>query len=410
MAEKRKDSRGRNLRTGESERKDGRYMYRWTQNGEEKSVYALTLGELREKEEAIKKDIQDGIDSASAKTITLNTAIEKYMQSRTDWKPTSRESYKFVFAAHIRDDIGEKRVGAIKYSDIRDFYAKLVQENGYGITTLNHVNNLIHPTLDIAVRDGVIRNNPSDHVASEIKKKYSLKNGKRIALSIPEQKAFVEFIPMASRYNHTMGIITFLLGTGCRIGEAIGLTWDDVDFEENMITINHTLLYRDFGDGGGKKFHISTPKTHTSIRNIPMLAGVRKVLMDEKDAQAASEYKPFKVDGYGGFVFINPLSGKPYTHSIVDHAMISICDEYNLYEGRKAAEEKREPFFIPRVSPHILRHTFATRFCESETNIKAIQEILGHSNIATTMDIYVNATKEVKKASIDNLEGNIFIG
>lgn len=409
MAEKRKDSKGRNLRTGESERKDGRYVFRYTKNGKTSNIYAATLGELREKEEEIQRDIQDGIDSNSAKTVTLNMTIEKYMQSRTDWKPASRESYNNVFVSHVKDDIGIRKVSTIKYSDIRDFYTKIVEEKELGVTTLNHIDSIIHPALDVAVRDGIIRNNPANHVASEIKKKYSLKRGKKVAMSIPEQKAFVEFMPMASKYNHTLGIITFLLGTGCRIGEALGLTWDDVDFEGNTVAIRRTLLYRSF-DGQPKTFHISTPKTMAGERTIPMLAGVKKVLLEEKQKQTESGYKPFEVDGYSGFVFINPLSEKPYTHSIVDHALHTICDEYNLYEGRRAAEEKREPFFIPRISAHILRHTFATRFCENETNIKVIQDIMGHSSIHTTMDIYVNATREAKQASIENLEGNIFIG
>lgn len=409
MAEKRKDSKGRNLRTGESERKDGRYVFRYTKNGKTSNIYATTLGELREKEEEIQRDIQDGIDSNSAKTLTLNKTVERYMQSRTDWKPTSRASYNNVFVSHVKDDIGIRKVGTIKYSDIRDFYTKIVEEKGLGVTTLNHIDSIIHPALDVAVKDGIIRNNPANHVASEIKKKYSLKRGKKVAMSIPEQKAFVEFVPMASRYNHTIGIITFLLGTGCRIGEALGLTWDDVDFEGNTVAIRRTLLYRSF-DGQPKTFHVSTPKTKAGERTIPMLSGVKNALLEEKKIQAEKKYKPFEVDRYSGFVFINPLSEKPYTHAIIDHALHAICDEYNLYEGRRAAEENREPFFIPRISAHILRHTFATRFCENETNIKVIQDIMGHSNIHTTMDIYVNATREAKQASIENLEGNIFIG
>lgn len=222
MAEKRKDSKGRNLRTGESERKDGRYVFRYTKNGKTSNIYAATLGELREKEEEIQRDVQDGIDSNLAKTVTLNKTIERYMQSRTDWKPTSRASYNNVFVSHVKDDIGIRKVSTIKYSDIRDFYTKIVEEKGLGVTTLNHIDSIIHPALDVAVRDGIIRNNPANHVASEIKKKYSLKRGKKVAMSIPEQKAFVEFAPMASRYNHTIGIITFLLGTGCRIGDAYG--------------------------------------------------------------------------------------------------------------------------------------------------------------------------------------------
>ena len=94
MAEKRKDSRGRNLRTGESQRKDGRYMYRWTQNGKERSVYALTLGELREKEEEIQADIRAGIDGKTASALTIDDMFKKYMEAEKGIRLSTKLEYQ----------------------------------------------------------------------------------------------------------------------------------------------------------------------------------------------------------------------------------------------------------------------------------------------------------------------------
>ena len=77
--------------------------------------------------------------------------------------------------------------------------------------------------------------------------------------------------------------------------------------------------------------------------------------------------------------------------------------------GQDAQEENREPIIIPHFSCHVFRHTFCTRFCENETNIKVIQEIMGHANISITMDIYAKATEEKKKQALDDLSGNLKI-
>ena len=89
MAEKRKDSKGRNLRTGESQRKDGRYVYRWQENGKERSVYSMDLRELREKEKQIQRDIDDGINGKEADKLTIDDMFEKYMQGERGKKTST---------------------------------------------------------------------------------------------------------------------------------------------------------------------------------------------------------------------------------------------------------------------------------------------------------------------------------
>ena len=82
---------------------------------------------------------------------------------------------------------------------------------------------------------------------------------------------------------------------------------------------------------------------------------------------------------------------------------------YNDMEGKRAKAEKREPELIPSFSAHNLRHTFCTRFCENETNIKVIQEVMGHKDVQTTLDIYAESTTEKKQEVINSLQGKIII-
>ena len=126
MAEKRKDNKGRNLRTGESQRKDGRYMYRWTVEGKEKTVSALSLEELREKERQIQRDMEDGVDSRKADTTTLNDMFTKYMAGKTELKQSTRTNYNYMYKNYVHDNLGKKKLSKIKYSDVKAFYTSLL--------------------------------------------------------------------------------------------------------------------------------------------------------------------------------------------------------------------------------------------------------------------------------------------
>ena len=114
------------------------------------------------------------------------------------------------------------------------------------------------------------------------------------------------------------------------------------------------------------------------------------------------------VDGYSGFIFQNRY-GEPLNAHCINRAIERISRDYNAEEARLAQEQGREPELLPHFSAHNLRHTFCTRFCENETNLKVIQEIMGHADISTTMNIYNEATKEKKIESFANLEGKIKI-
>lgn len=154
--------------------------------------------------------------------------------------------------------------------------------------------------------------------------------------------------------------------------------------------------------------HITTPKTNAGCRTIPMLKEVRKALLQEKRRQMREGFNTTEIDGYTGFIFTN-RNGYVHNPMTINRAIKRIYSEYNAKEKAEALKEGREPKLIRHFSVHNLRHTFCTRFRENETNIKVIQEIMGHSDISTTMNIYAEATESKKKESFYNLEGKIKI-
>ena len=202
-------------------------------------------------------------------------------------------------------------------------------------------------------------------------------------------------------------MFTAFLGTGCRVGELIGLRWEDCDFNNDVISINHSLIYKPI-DGGKYSMHITTPKTKAGERSIPMLPEVKKAFIAERKKQMQQGFDDIVIDGYSGFIFLN-RKGYVYNLVSINKAIINIYKDYNAEETENAKKEKRKPILLPHFSVHILRHTFCTRFCENETNIKVIQEIMGHSDISTTMNIYAEATENKKQEAFKNLIGKIKI-
>lgn len=421
MAEKRKDSKGRILRDGEAQRKDGRYRYQYVDNiGKRHEVYSWKLVEtdrapsgkkedisLREKERQIRKDLEDGIVVSAGDKTTLNDMFNLYISGKAELKQSSRSSYLYTYQKYVSESIGCKKITDIKFSHIKRFYGDLLNDKGFKPNSLKLVHSILHPIFTLAVRDGYIRANPTEGVISELRKSNGWEMTKRHALTEEEQEVFIDFISSSNRHRHWLSLFTVLLGTGCRVGEIIGLRWQDCDFENRIISINHNLVYRK-QDNGKYEMHISTPKTGAGCRIIPMLDAVKKALLEEKKRQMQKGFSPVEIDGYGGFVFTN---SNGYVHNLVtiDRAIKEIYTTYNKMEIEKAKKEHRKPVLIRHFSVHNLRHTFCTRFCENETNIKVIQEIMGHSDISTTMNIYAEATEAKKKEAFRNLEGKIKI-
>ena len=410
MAKTRKDLRGRSLRKGEVQRaSDKRYMYTYTDPlGRRKFIYANDLTQLREKEEKLLKDQLDGLDIYVAGKATLNETFDRYISTKYNLRESTRSSYLYTYDHYVRNTFGLKRIAEIKYSDVLQFYYHLFNQQGISLGTLDSVHCLLHPTFQLAVRDEIIRKNPTDGVMKEISRESGKNRGVRHALTIEQQRCFMEYIANHPIYYHWWPMFTILLGTGCRIGEALGLRWQDLDFKKRVISINHSLVYYPANGSNKCVLRVSLPKTDAGIRTIPMLDIVKDAFEMLYEEQKENGFNETEIDGMSGFIFCNRFGSVPNPQT-VNHTIKRIANNYNADEVVRAKKEQRDPIILPNFSCHHLRHTFCTRLCENETNLKVIQSIMGHKNIETTLDIYAEATEKKKQESFENLAAKLDI-
>ena len=405
----RKDPKGRALRKGEIYREsDGRYAYGYVDPyGKRKFIYSKDLKKLREREEKLFKDQLDGLNVYVMGKASLNFVFDRYISTKSELRETTYTNYTYMYDRFVREGFGKRKIGEIKYSDVLYFYYDLLNDRGLQVNTLETIHTVLHPTFQLAVRDDIIRNNPSDGVMAEIKKKNTKKKNMRHALTIEQQRAFMNYIASSPVFVHWNPIFTVLLGTGCRIGEVVGLRWSDVDMEKRTIDINHSMTYYPRRTDTYKcEFKVSLPKTEAGIRILPMMQPVYEALQSEYERQKEDGFCTAVVDGMSGFIFSNRF-GMIHNPAAINRAIRRILGAHNAEEIVKAKKEKREPVIIPHFSCHHLRHTFCSRFCENETNIKIIQEIMGHASIETTMDIYAEVNSDKKKESIEKLTKNL---
>ena len=406
--EKRKDKKGYMLRTGECQRSDGRYSFSYTDRWKKRHVvYANSLVELREKEKQIRLDLDSGIKTSDAKSKTINEVFDKFIDKKLDIKPTTKAKYYFDFDHYVREGFGKQKIGEVHYSDVRNFYYGLLQQKKLKPGTLDGVNTVLHQTFQFAVRDEIIRSNPTDGVMAEIKRSDLWVRPKRHALTLQEQRELMAYISDNHIFKGWVPLLTVLLGTGTRIGECLALRWEDIDLEKRLIHVDHNLVeYKDKKLGKMVR-SIQTTKTRAGSRTIPMLDEVYEAFVTEYEFQLCTGFCTEEIDGYSGFIFAT-TDGHVMRRSAVNNAIHRIVDIHNEEETAKAKTEKRDPILIRQFSAHQLRHSFCSRLCENESNVRSIMEIMGHADYSTTMGIYAEMSPERLQETMTNLQGKIF--
>lgn len=404
MATKRKDSHRIVLKKGEYQRTNGTYAYRWTDGkGKRHEVYARDLDDLRAKEKEIDADTNEGI-KVEARYVIINELYDLWVQLKRGIKDNTFENYKYMYNTFVRPSFGKKRIQTLKKSDVKIFYNYLADQRCLQASTIDSIHNVLHQVLDMAVDDKYIRSNPSDKALKELKQSHAFKTEKRRALSIAEQELFLNYLRNNETYSHWYPIFAVMLGTGMRVGEITGLRWCDIDLDNGVIDINHTLVYychRHEVELNGCYFNINTPKTKASNRKIPMIESVKEAFLMEKANQEKSGIKCSAViDGYSDFIFVN-RNGKTQHQGTLNKAIRRIIRDCN---DEVLLNDENATVLLPHFSCHSLRHTFSTRMCEAGINVKVIQDTLGHQDISTTMNIYTDATKEMKKQEFESLD------
>lgn len=419
MAKVRLDKKGRQLHTGEYQNPDGRYVYHYTdKNGKKCKVYSWCLNStdkppkgrkcdkcLRVLEAEITEDKTKGIDTQTAKKRTLDEQFEIFIDNKkTKIKKNTLTNYKYMYKKFIQPYFGKRKINTILYSEVNKYYQDLLTKQHFKVSTLENIHTILYPLFKLAIKDDIITKNPCEDLIAEYKtdKRQIGKSTIRHSFTKQQQDSFLGFVKdNIDKYERWYNLLVFFIGTACRISEVCALTWDDVDFTKNQITINHQL---DYGVNEQGKFEkrIETPKSKAGYRTIPINPDVKTVLLEEWQRQknnglvcldTISGVKVIDKDGntaecsLTGFVFLNRF-GNCLLPNSTNKAFERIRIAYNEYERQLAEKEHREPQELPHFSNHHLRHTGCTRFCENVDDIAAIGSVMGHTDIKTTANIY----------------------
>ncbi|MDR7810552.1 tyrosine-type recombinase/integrase [Lacrimispora sp.] len=400
--ERRKDNKNRVLKEGEYQRTSGTYEFKWRdKRGKRHSISAPSLEELREKEIDVLRDVLDGV-RADKNNLTINDLYNSWVQLKRGLKDNTFSNYKYMYRQFVEPDFGKSKLVDLKRTDVRGFYNYLAEERHVKVNTIDNIHTVLHQVLELGVEDEYLRYNPSDNALRELKKARNFDTEKRKALTVPEQELFEAFLEKQGQYHRWYPIFVVMLWTGMRVGEITGLRWCDIDLEDETISVNHTLLYYDKRDEERCTFSINTPKTKSGERMIPMLPKVKEAFLMEKEYQKECGLKSKAVvDGFRDFIFINRF-GNVQHQGTLNKALRRIIRDCNFEVLDK--DHREDAVILPKFSNHSLRHTFTTRMCEAGVNIKAMQEILGHADAETTMDIYAEATKDLKKSELINFD------
>lgn len=400
---KRFDNRHCVLLRGESQRKDGLYVFRWTDEyGKRHSISSTDLDSLRIKKDKIELNRMEGIKEPSS-GLTVESLYETWKSLKRGIRNTTLSGYAYVFESLIRPSFGKKRVVQVKRSNVRAFYISLLEDRGVSVSTVENVHNVLQQVFQYAVDDDILRKNPCSNVLKELKKSYiDLKSVKREALTLKQEINFLNFLRESPMYMHWFPVFFIMANTGLRVGELTGLRWKDVDLENGYIDVNHTLIYLSHETGRNCYFTINSPKTVNGIRKVIITEAVKQAFLMEKEYQDLAGLESLdEIDGYEDFVFLN-RNGHVITQASLNRAIGRVIRDYNTTLANKGNTDSED--YLPHFSCHTLRHTYATRLLEAGSSIKFIQVQLGHSEIATTMDIYVTPTDTFKKQEINAFE------
>lgn len=368
--ERRKDSKGRVLKKGESERKDGRYQYRYNDAfGTRKTVYANGLNELRDLEKQIEKDIGDGIDYSKGQ-MTVYELVERYLSLKQGVRYNTRIGYNFVSNILRKEPFSRLKVSNVKMSDAQKWIIKMYND-GKGYSTLASICGVVKPAFQMACNEDAIRKNPFDFKITDVVPNNSKK---REALTEDEQIEWLSFIKNDKTYCKYYDEFVVLLNTGMRVSEFCGLTSKDLDFNNRKINVDHQLVRERNG-----KYYVEKTKTQAGCRFIPMTNEVFQSLKRIIENRPKLKIEPF-VDGYTGFILVDK-NGNPKIALHIENEI-----RWSLEKYKKLFPNK--PPII--VTPHVLRHTFCTNMINAGMDAKRLQYLMGHSDVSTTLNIYTH--------------------
>ena len=383
MSEVRRDNKGRKLFNGESQRKDGKYEYKYYDAwGKRKTVYSWKLTptdrvpagkrddiSLREKIKQIQKDLNSNI-TPDGGNFTVLELVEKYISQKTGVRHNTRANYNFVVNVIKKEAFGQKRIDKIKVSDAKEWLIKMQQIDGRGYSSIHTIRGVVRPAFQMAVDDDLLVKNPFGFQLNTVVVNDSVT---REAITRKQERDFLEFVKNDKRFCKYYDGIYILFKTGLRISEFVGLTKKNLYFENSRIIVDHQLQRtRDM------KYIIEDTKTESGERMVPMTPEVKEAFQRILANRQNPKIEPM-VDGYSGFLFLDK-NGRPMVALHWEKYFQHIREKYNkIYRVQ-----------MPKITPHVCRHTFCSNMAKSGMNPKTLQYIMGHSDISVTLNVYTH--------------------
>ncbi len=346
-------------------------------------VYASTQSEVKKKLKAKKAELERG-ERKKNTVYTLEQWILYYLENykKNEVKETTFSTYMDQFNKHIKGEgIGKIKLNRLT-SDILQRFYNSKQSAGYNAKTIKHIYILINSSLKKAVQLKILSENANMAVVLPKIKEFKAKT-----LSAEEVSTIVN----KAKEEELYPIVILTIYTGMRKGEVMALKWENINWEEKELYVEGSLCFVPKETESEEKTHheykILGPKTEKSRRAIPLVDIALEALLIQKQRQEEIKEKFELIYNDEGLVFAR-YDGR--------------CIEQGGF--MRKYHEFLEKYDLPSIRFHDLRHTFASLLLEAGESPKVIQELLGHSTITTTMDIYAHITKRGKVRAIEKLD------
>lgn len=378
---KRRDKKNRVLRRGESQRPDGKYQFKYSIDGIPHFVYSWRLEptdkmpegkkptpSLREMEKAIGRDTEQMLDP-TCRNMTVMELVERYLSTKTGVKPSTKQNYGTIKNLLAKEEFSRKRIKEVKTSDAKLFLIKM-QSDGKRHSTIKSVRGVLRPAFQMAVDDDLLVKNPFGFELAGVVVNDSVT---REAITKDQMRKFLKFVHDDNVYCKYYEAVYILFHTGMRISEFCGLTIKDIDFEHNVVNIDHQLQRM-----SNMELIIEPTKTRAGTRKLPITEDVammfRAIIEDRPKPKIEK-----MVGGYSGFLYLDK-NDLPEVALHWEHRFRHMVNRYNeIYRVQ-----------MPKITSHVCRHTYCSNMAKAGMNPKTLQYLMGHSDIGVTMNTYTH--------------------
>lgn len=394
----RRDNKNRKLWTGESQDRDGRYVFKYTDAfGQRKALYSWRLTEtdstpkgkrkdasLREKERQLQKELDEGLTPKGG-NMTVLELVRKYIGQKRGVRHNTMANYNFVINIIAKEPFGELRIDKVKLSDAKAWLIKL-QDDGRGYSSIHSIRGVVRPAFQMAVDDDLIRKNPFAFQLATVVVNDSVT---REAITRKQERQFLEFVQSDKHFSKYYEGIYILFKTGLRISEFCGLTVTDIDFDKHCINVDHQLQRT-----RKMEYVIEETKTESGTRLVPMTKDVEACFKKIIQNRPKPKTEPM-IGGKAGFLYLDK-NNMPMVALHWEKYFQHIREKYNsIYKVQ-----------LPIITPHVARHTFCSNMAKSGMNPKTLQKIMGHSDIGVTLNTYTHVDFEDIKEEMQRVYCN----